>query len=46
MVPNTAISSTQRLSKVNLEKLLIAHQDAPLLKGDRETVEKLVDESI
>ena len=44
--PTTSIVSTQRLSKVNLEKLLIAHQDSPLLKGDKETVEKLVDENI
>jgi len=38
--------SAQRLSKVNFDKLLMAHQDSPLLEGARETVEKLVDESI
>jgi glyoxylase-like metal-dependent hydrolase (beta-lactamase superfamily II) len=44
--PITAIVSAQRLSKVNFDKLLMAHQDSPLLEGARETVEKLVDESI
>jgi glyoxylase-like metal-dependent hydrolase (beta-lactamase superfamily II) len=44
--PTTAIVSAQRLSKVNFDKLLMAHQDSPLLEGARETVEKLVDESI
>ena len=44
--PTTAIVSAQRLSKVNFDKLLMAHQDSPLLEGAREAVEKLVDESI
>src|SRR5919107_1497605 len=44
--PVTAIISAQRLSKVNFDKLLMAHQDSPLLEKARETVEKLVDESI
>ena len=44
--PITAIVSAQRLSKVNFDKLLMAHQDSPLLERARETVEKLVDESI
>jgi len=44
--PTTTIVSAQRLSKVNFDKLLMAHQDSPLLEGARETVEKLVDESI
>lgn len=42
----TAIVSAQRLSKVSFDKLLMAHQDSPLLEGAKETVEKLVDESI
>jgi hypothetical protein len=37
---------TQRLSKVNFDKLLMAHQDSPLLEGAREAVETLVAESI
>jgi len=44
--PITAIVSAQRLSKVNFDKLLMAHQDSPLLEGAKEAVEKLVDESI
>src|SRR6185312_15346474 len=31
--PTTAIVSAQRLSKVNFDKLLMAHQDSPLLEG-------------
>ena len=42
----TAIVSAQRLSKVNFDKLLMAHQDSPLLEGSKEAVEKLVAESI
>ena len=33
-------------SKVNFDKLLMAHQDSPLLEGAREAVEKLVAEYI
>jgi len=44
--PTTAIVSAQRLSKVNFDKLLMSHQDSPLLEGAKEAVEKLVDESI
>jgi glyoxylase-like metal-dependent hydrolase (beta-lactamase superfamily II) len=44
--PTTTIVSAQRLSKVNFDKLLMAHHDSPLLEGARETVEKMVDESI
>jgi glyoxylase-like metal-dependent hydrolase (beta-lactamase superfamily II) len=46
MDPITAIVSAQRLSKVNFDKLLMAHQDSPLLEGAREAVEKLVAEYI
>ncbi|HET6589100.1 MAG TPA: MBL fold metallo-hydrolase [Candidatus Nitrosocosmicus sp.] len=46
MDPTTAIVSAQRLSKVNFDKLLMAHQDSPLLEGAREAVEKLVAEYI
>ena len=44
--PVTAIVSAQRLSKVNFDKLLMAHQDSPLLEGAKEAVETLVAESI
>ena len=44
--PITSIVSAQRFSKVNFDMLLMAHHDSPLLEGARETVEKLVDESI
>jgi glyoxylase-like metal-dependent hydrolase (beta-lactamase superfamily II) len=44
--PVTAIVSAQRLSKVNFDKLLMAHQDSPLLEGARGAVETLVAESI
>ena len=44
--PVTAIVSAQRLSKVNFDKLLMAHQDSPLLEGARGAVEKLVAEYI
>ncbi|MDQ2684519.1 MAG: MBL fold metallo-hydrolase, partial [Thermoproteota archaeon] len=46
MDPTTAIVSAQRLSKVNFDKLLMAHQDSPLIEGAREAVEKLVAEYI
>lgn len=46
MDPTTAIVSVQRLSRVNFDKLLMAHQDSPLLEGAREAVEKLVTEYI
>lgn len=42
--PVTAIVSAQRLSKVNFDKLLMAHQDSPLLEGARGAVETLVAE--
>jgi glyoxylase-like metal-dependent hydrolase (beta-lactamase superfamily II) len=44
--PVTAIVSAQRLSKVKFDKLLMAHQDSPLLEGARKAVETLVAESI
>ncbi len=44
--PVTAIVSAQRLSKVNFDKLLMAHQDSPLLEWARGAVETLVAESI
>jgi glyoxylase-like metal-dependent hydrolase (beta-lactamase superfamily II) len=42
----TAVVSAKRLSKIKFDKLLMAHQDSPLLERARETVEKLVSESI
>ena len=44
--PITAIISAQRLSKVNFDKLLMAHQDSPLLEGARGAVETVVAQSI
>ena len=44
--PVTALVSAQRLSKIKFNKLLMAHQDSPLLERARETVEKLVSDSI
>jgi len=44
--PVTAIISAQRLSKVNFNKLLMAHQDSPLLEGARGAVETLVAENM
>jgi glyoxylase-like metal-dependent hydrolase (beta-lactamase superfamily II) len=44
--PVTAIVSAQRLSKVKFDKLLMAHQDSPLLEGARGAVKTLVAESI
>jgi len=44
--PVTAIISAQRLSKVNFDKLLMAHQDSPLLEGARGAVETVVAQSI
>ena len=35
-----------RLSKIKINKLLMAHQDYPLLERAIETVEKLVSDSI
>ena len=44
--PITALVSAQRLSKIKFNKLLMAHQDSPLLERAREIVEKLVSDSI
>jgi glyoxylase-like metal-dependent hydrolase (beta-lactamase superfamily II) len=44
--PVTAIVSAQRLSKINFDKLLMAHQDSPLLEGAREVVETIVAKNI
>ena len=44
--PVTALVSAQRLSKIKFNKLLMAHQDSPLLERAREIVEKLVSDSI
>lgn len=44
--PVTAILSAQRLSKVNFDKLLMAHQDSPLMEGAKKVFEKLVGESL
>ena len=42
----TATISAQRLSKIKFDKLLMFHQDSPLLERARETVEKLVSDAL
>jgi hypothetical protein len=42
----TATVSVQRLSKIKFDKLLMSHQDSPLLERARETVEKLVSDAL
>jgi hypothetical protein len=44
--PVTATVSAQELSKIEFDKLLIYHQDSPLVERERETVEKLVSDTI
>jgi hypothetical protein len=43
-VPATV--SARRLSKIKFDKLLMSHQDSPLLERARETVEKLVSDAL
>ena len=42
----TATVSAQRLSKIKFDKLLMSHQDSPLVERARETVEKLVSDTL
>ena len=44
--PVTAVVSAQRLSKIKFDKLLMSHQDSPLVERARETVEQLVSNAI
>jgi glyoxylase-like metal-dependent hydrolase (beta-lactamase superfamily II) len=44
--PVTATVSAQRLSKIEFDKLLMSHQDSPLVERARETVEKLVSDTL
>src|SRR6187200_128868 len=44
--PVTAVFSAQRLSKVKFDKLLMSHQDSPLVERANETVEQLVSNTI
>jgi hypothetical protein len=44
--PITATVSARKLSKVDFDKLLMVHQDFPLLEGARRTVETLVADSM
>ena len=44
--PVTAVVSAQRLSKIKFDKLLMSHQDSPLVERARETVEQLVSNTI
>jgi glyoxylase-like metal-dependent hydrolase (beta-lactamase superfamily II) len=42
----TAVAYAQRLSKIKFDKLLMSHQDSPLVERARETVEQLVSNTI
>jgi hypothetical protein len=44
--PVTAVLSAQRLSKVKFDKLLMSHQDSPLVERANETIEQLVSKTI
>ena len=44
--PVTAAISAKRISKVNFDKLLLAHQDSPLLENAQKEVEKAAAEAI
>jgi glyoxylase-like metal-dependent hydrolase (beta-lactamase superfamily II) len=44
--PVTAVLSAQRLAKVKFDKLLMSHQDSPLVERANETVEHLVSKTI
>ena len=44
--PVTAAISAKRMSKVNFDKLLLAHQDSPVLENAQKEVEKAVEEAI
>jgi glyoxylase-like metal-dependent hydrolase (beta-lactamase superfamily II) len=44
--PVTAVISAQRLSKIKFDKLLMSHQDSPLVERASETVEGLVSNTI
>ena len=44
--PVTAAISAKRMSKVNFDKLLLAHQDSPVLENAQKEVEKAAAEAI
>lgn len=44
--PVTAAISAKRISKVNFDKLLLAHQDSPVLENAQKEVEKTAEEAI
>jgi glyoxylase-like metal-dependent hydrolase (beta-lactamase superfamily II) len=44
--PVTAAISAERISKVNFDKLLLAHQDSPVLENGQKEVEKAAAEAI
>jgi len=44
--PVTAAISARRISKLNFDKLLLAHQDSPVLENAQREVEKTAEESI
>ncbi len=44
--PVTAAISAERISKVNFDKLLLAHHDSPVLENGQKEVEKAAAEAI
>jgi hypothetical protein len=44
--PVTAAISAKRIAKVNFDKLLLAHQDSPVLENAQKEVEKAATEAI
>jgi hypothetical protein len=40
--PVTAAISAERISKANFDKLLLAHEDSPVLENEQKEVEKAV----
>jgi hypothetical protein len=44
--PVTAAISAKRISKINFDKLLLAHQDSPVLENAQKEVEKVAVEAI
>ena len=44
--PVTAAISAKRMSKVNFDKLLLAHQDSPVLENAQKEVEKTAEQAI
>jgi glyoxylase-like metal-dependent hydrolase (beta-lactamase superfamily II) len=44
--PTTAVMSARRISQIKFDKLLLAHQDSPILEGAQKAVEKVTSAAI